>query len=859
MMAQGVPRVPPARAAYARLAVGSLLLADAAFADKYFDPYAIELKSVDQALVDLEGFAQGRQMPGTYHVEVFLNGRSQSTRDVSFVWRDGQLQPQLSVEALKAMGIDTDAFAAFTRLAPDETFASIGDYIPLASARLNFNALQLHLSIPQAALAFTARNRSDPSAWDQGLPAFLVNYSASGSHTWQRRQDSQASNAYLNLGTGLNLGAWRLRNTSTYAHSDSRSTSQDPEYKRVRERHHGQQWQSIDTYAQRDVQRWHGQLTLGDSQTPGDVFDSVAFRGMQLASDDTMLPDSLRGYAPVLRGIATSDARVTVRQNGYVIYERYVAPGAFVIRDIYPTSSSGNLQVVITESDGSERTFLQPFSAVPIMQREGGFKYALTVGRYRGREQAAQSPPFVQSSLIHGLGNSTTLYAGAQLSADYTSGLFGVGQGLGHWGSVSMDATQARTVLRDGKRSQGQSLRVQYAKDVFDSGTTFTLASYRYSTAGFHDFREATEIHAGSDPAAPDGWRQGYNKRSRMQAHVSQSLGAHGSLYLNAFQQDYWHKRSRERTFRAGYSASFSGVTYNLNLDTTHFPQSRSSRQVAFSVQIPLGSSTASQWMRYGLQTDSHGNTQQQTGLSGQLLEDKNLSYALQQSHGNRETGFAGSSSLDYQGGPGRAQVGYNYSDTHQQAHYGVQGAIVAHPYGVTLGQSLGNSMALVRAPGASRVKVQNQTGIRTDARGYAVVPYLGSYRDNRVALDTMSLGDDMDIDAPVTTVVPTSGAIVLADFKARVGARALITLTFQGKPIPFGARATLMTEGGENGSGIVADAGTVYLSGLPDRGQLTVLWGPAADQRCQANYQLARPARGSQAAVVARIEAICE
>jgi outer membrane usher protein len=859
MMAEGIDRAPSARVVCAHLALGSLLWAEMAFADKYFNPHAIDMKSLDQALVDLEGFAQGRQMPGTYRVDVFLNDRLQDTRDVTFVLRDGQLRPQLSVEALKAMGVDTEAFAALAALTPDQTVTSLGDYIPLANARLNFNQLQLHLSIPQAALAFRARQESDPATWDQGLPAFLVNYSASGSHTWQRRQDSQSSNAYLNLGTGLNLGPWRLRNTSTYTRSASRSAWRGADNQRLRDSHSEHQWQSIDTYAQRDVQGWRGQLTLGDSQTPGDVFDSVPFRGLQLASDDNMLADSLRGYAPVIRGIVASDAQVTVRQNGYVIYQRYVAPGAFVIRDIYPTSSSGSLEVTIAESDGTERTFLQPFSAVPIMQREGAFKYALTAGQYHNREQGARTPGFVQTSLIHGLENGLTLYTGAQWSADYASGLIGMGRGLDRWGSVSIDAMHARTRLPSGGRHQGQSVRVQYAKDLFESGTTLTLAGYRYSTTGFHDFREAAGIIAGDQVAGSVLGQQGHNRRSRMQAQITQSLGERGSLYLNAFQQDYWHKGGQEQTLNAGYSASFSGVTYGINLNATHSPHSRSSRQMSFSVQIPLGSSSSRQWARYGLQTDSSGNTRQQAGLNGQLLDDKTLSYALQHNQGHRETGSSGSSSLDYQGGDGRVQAGYNYSDTHRQANYSMQGGIVAHPYGVTLSQPLGQTMALVRAPGASQVNVQNQTGIRTDARGYAVVPYLSSYRDNRVALDTLSLDDDLDIDAPVTTVVPTAGAIVLADFKARVGARALIRLAFQGKPVPFGANAVLQAADGESASGIVADAGTVYLSGLPGSGRLTVTWGPAADQRCQANYQLAPQVQGGKATAVANIAAMCE
>ncbi|WP_164099337.1 fimbria/pilus outer membrane usher protein, partial [Serratia marcescens] len=79
------------------------------------------------------------------------------------------------------------------------------------------------------------------------------------------------------------------------------------------------------------------------------VFDSFQFTGLQLASDENMLPDSQRGFAPTIRGVAHSNARVSVRQHGYTIYETYVAPGAFVISDLFPTSQSGDLEITVHE------------------------------------------------------------------------------------------------------------------------------------------------------------------------------------------------------------------------------------------------------------------------------------------------------------------------------------------------------------------------------------------------------------------------------------------------------------------------------------------------------------------------------
>ncbi len=37
-----------------------------------------------------------------------------------------------------------------------------------------------------------------------------------------------------------------------------------------------------------------------------------------------------------------------------------------------------------------------------------------------------------------------------------------------------------------------------------------------------------------------------------------------------------------------------------------------------------------------------------------------------------------------------------------------------------------------VKAPGAKDAKVENQTGVRTDWRGYAVLPYATEYREKQ-------------------------------------------------------------------------------------------------------------------------------
>ncbi|PAP18291.1 fimbrial assembly protein, partial [Salmonella enterica subsp. enterica serovar Enteritidis] len=82
----------------------------------------------------------------------------------------------------------------------------------------------------------------------------------------------------LNLRSGKNLGAWRLRNYSTWTRHDGNNTSKN-----------------IGTSLRRAIVPLKTQLTMADTSTAGDIYDSVQMRGVQITSDDEMLPDSQSG------------------------------------------------------------------------------------------------------------------------------------------------------------------------------------------------------------------------------------------------------------------------------------------------------------------------------------------------------------------------------------------------------------------------------------------------------------------------------------------------------------------------------------------------------------------------------------
>lgn len=60
-------------------------------------------------------------------------------------------------------------------------------------------------------------------------------------------------------------------------------------------------------------------LTLGEIYLDSNVFDSYRFTGINLASDERMLPPNLQGYAPEVRGIAKSNAKITVSGRPHAV------------------------------------------------------------------------------------------------------------------------------------------------------------------------------------------------------------------------------------------------------------------------------------------------------------------------------------------------------------------------------------------------------------------------------------------------------------------------------------------------------------------------------------------------------------
>lgn len=814
---------------------GAMAMTDS---NSHRDPYAHAVADVrfntsfiqgtDQP-ADLEAFLQGNSVvPGNYRVDVYVNRTLSGRRDINFAVNpnSGAIEACLTLQMLQQSGMDTRSFSE-SDVQPNGCF-DLQAKVEFAKVVYQPASLRLDVSIPQAMMARGVRGYVDPQLWDEGVPVGFVNYSFSGAR--RTRQDQTQHQYHLGLRNGVNLGAWRLRNESSLIDGD------DLPYR----------FRSNRTFVQRDVTSLKSQLTLGQTFSDSQVFDSVRFIGANLASDDSMLPDSERVYAPVIRGIAESNATVEVRQNGFVLYSGNVSPGPFVIADIYPSGSNGDLEITVIEADGRKRVFVQAYASLPIMIPKGAWRYSLAAGQYDSHAVGGEAPTLASGALVYGLTERMTLAGGAQVAEGFQAGNIGAGFNTG-LGAVSVDVTQS--VSHPSRESYtGQSLRMRYANTLDLTNTTLALAGYRYSTERYRTLDEhvqALNTRNGATAQAKD----------RMEINLTQVLPAQsGSLSLTGSEQRYWDRTGKTRQLYLSWNAAWRSLSYSLAIERNQTFEAGgkdlTDNRIALTLSLPLGDGPGTSRVFFNAVRDGAGDYDMQSGLNGQVFGDRDTYYSLQAGHDSR-SGSSGFGKLNTTTSFGRFDAGYGQGQDFRVLSVGASGSIVAHAGGVNLGQPTGETFALVEVKDVGGAQLSSYSNVETAHNGFAILPYAQPYRVNWVSLDTRQLGAGVEIEQAVAQVVPRRGAVPLARFAASVGRRVQFELVREnGSRLPVGA--SVETASGKLLATVDPTSRALVLSDQ-DRGELVV---KGSDLRCVARFDLPLP---DPQRAYDRVKAVCK
>lgn len=785
----------------------------------------------ENAVGDLSRFNHSNYVPaGSYDVDVFVNGELKGRTDVVYIETGANTTALCVSEQLEALfDLQSNAYEDIEGEACN--FAE--KRIPQAKIRLDQGTLSLKLDIPQALTVVRPRGYISPSLWQDSVPVAFVNYNLS---QYNFRQDSSKHQSqHLFLQGGINLFGWALRHTGSMSHTQG--VDSDRKYNR-----------GI-TYLQRGIAALGSELTLGDFTTEGSVTDSLSLRGAALATDIRMLPQTQRGYAPRIQGTAQTNAVVTIRQNGNVIYQTNVPAGQFVINDLYPTGYSGELSVEVTEADGKVQHFTVPYATLVPLLRPGQIKYQLAAGRYRYGNIVLKDYAGT-GSLQYGLLNNLSLNAGFIGHKKYRSGTLGMAMNT-PIGAFSGDITQARAEFGEGSEKQhrkGFGLRASYNFYFDPTQTNITLATYRYFSRNYYNVDEAVWFNQlDHDPELRDNSRENLDNslrpKHRYQLSVSQQLSEKwGSFYFSGSAINYWNSNGTNFDYQISYGNHYKMLSYQLGFSQAYSrTDNRKDKQfyVNFSLPLPMISDSNERQGYYSSSTTfkgKNGNTFRQS-YSRSLGEYNELSYALASAVENR-LGVSVSGSLNYRTNFGNfnAAITKN-SDRMLQYNFGASGAIVAHPKGITLSDSVGHTFGIVHAKNGRGARLNNGLGKKLDYFGNAIVEHLTPYEYNRLGIDPTDLPINIEFDATEREVIPKANSAMLVDLNAQRNTMVLFNVSAVAGDIPMGTEAQ-----DDNGNviGYVVQGGMLFANRLAkESGTISLKWGLSENERCRFDYKL--------------------
>jgi len=775
--------------------------------------------------VNLSHFSRaGYLMPGEYSLTINVNKAEIPEQKIKFIVPDNDPNGSsacLTIEMVKLFGLKDDVLKKATWWHNNECLdVSSLEGITL---RPDLGKNALYINVPQAYLEYTAEDWDPPARWEDGIPGLLFDYNVNAMSTKQsnsERDDSVSGNGT----TGANIGPWRLRADwqAQYDHQKNQETQKNWDWSRY--------------YAYRAITSLKAQLMIGENYLSSSLFDSFRFSGASLATDNQQLPPNLRGYAPEVVGVAKTNAKVTVSQQGRVIYETTVASGPFRIQDLN-SSVSGTLDVKVEEQDGSVRTWQVETASIPYLTRPGMIRYKVAVGKPSDIDHHTQGPEFATSEFSWGINSSWSLYGGGLFAGNYNQAAVGIGRDLVDFGAIAFDVTRSRASLPNESDKSGNSYRVSYSKRFDDYNSEVTFAGYRFSERNFMNMTQYL------DRRYNNGDNSGQNKELYTITINKQFPAINLSAFLNYSHQTYWD-RATSNNLNLSISSFFDiGKFKNTSLSLSVFRnQSDGSNDdgVYVSLTLPWGENST---VSYNGQT-SGGNTSHNMSYYQRI--DSNNNYRLSAGVSNNGSG-TGSGYFTHDGDIASLTANASVDGTDNKAlGLSLQGGMTATAQGMALHRTTtsGGTRMLVDTDGISDVPIHGYGGLtHTNMFGKAVVSDITNYYRNNIGVDLDSLPVDMDATRSMVSGTLTEGAIGYRRFGIIAGKKAMVIIKLaDGSAPPFGAEIN-----NENGSqtGIVGDEGNTWLAGIRPGEMMQVSWDDGVQCRIVMPTPLPAQAQG--------------
>ncbi|EAA8845825.1 outer membrane usher protein PefC [Salmonella enterica subsp. enterica] len=724
--------------------------------------------------------------PGRYLVDLSLNGKDAGKQILDVTLQDSEALCLTEAWLTKA-GIYVSA--DYFREGYDATRQCyVLTKAPSVKVDFDVSTQSLALSIPQRGLVKMPENVD----WDYGTSAFRVNYNANAN---TGRNNTSAFGA---ADLKANIEHWVVSSSATASGGDSGDNST-----------------TINMFtASRAIRALSADLAVGKTSTGDSLLGSTGTYGVSLSRNNSMRPGNL-GYTPVFSGIANGPSRVTLTQNGRLLYSEMVPAGPFSITDV-PLYTSGDVTMKVTGEDGREQTQVFPLAVMNGQLSPGEHEFNLAAGL--PDDDSDMDGAVFAVSYGYGL-EDLTLRTGLVFNQDWKGASAGVVAGLGWLGAVSVDGAYTSAKYRDGSHS-GNKVQLAWSRQLETTNTGLRLSWSRRS--------EEYEDMSSFNPSEEYG--QGRRVKDEWSVGISQPVGELFSLSLSGWQRSYYpasviraHRQQKDRGKERGITGTLStqikGSTLTLGWSGSRKSDGENNWSASASVSVPFMLFDRRYSSSTSVSTSKGGGTGFSTGVSGSLND--RFSYGL---GGGRDNGGGTSSylSASYIGDRAYLNGALNHSQSGgTSGSVSANGSVLAVPAAkdIMFSRTTGDTVAVVNVKNTPGVKVTSGDG-QTDSDGNLVVP-LNSYDWNTVTIDAGTLPLSTELTNTSQKVVPTDKAVVWMPFDALKVHRYLLQV--KQRDGEFVAGGTWARDSKNTPLGFVANNGVLMINTVDALGDITL------------------------------------
>ena len=705
----------------------------------------------------------------------------------------------LSLEQIKKLGI-------FLETKSDSNHVSCiftQDISPFIQYEIKQDVQQITFTIPDALIQ---HDNDSEKEYNLGNNSVFTNYNYNYSRSEQKEYDFLSEQHFLGLQSGVNIFGWSLRHQSVLSIQDNVS-----------------KFESNQFTLYKDITEIlpHTRMSLGHVSVAGP--NSVPLMGIQLETEPLMRPEGERYYAPVIEQIANSHALVKVLQNGRIIFEKSVTPGPFTIDNLRGLNRQGDLTLEIYEANQTVRSYIIPYAMQLSLIRQNQLNYSLAIGDFTIQNRTT-GKRVIQGMYEYGLRHDMSITHGFSYADGYKSTNIGsiFNNKFGGF-ATNLDYAQSEIL-----KEKGYKFQINYQTQEILQGLNLNLRTAYYSPF-FPDL--STSLSTGSQLSEE---KISQNMKQDFQLNLTQSFPDQGgNLTFGTLVRSYWNTEEQYKQAQISYANVWKKLQYTLQYNYSKNTKSIDEQTFFISLSLPLGTGKVSANIQQ--QENTEKSTKSTLQYSDVIGQHNQWNYALSTNYSQDTDQYSQnySASLSYSGAKNQLSSAISQSKTDRQTSVSLNGALVAHRYGITLSNTLSDTFAIGHIEVENSGLESKKWGQGFDRWGNTIYANLSPYDNNQLTFQPTDLPLTVDLDAYEHAFKPRRYSSAMFIFKGT--RRENVVLMLKNKlenDIPLGAN--IETAEGQV-FGLAGQANQIFLESIALLKDGTIIrWGKKDHQQCR-------------------------